>query len=297
MNYLAFPEHQSQFDLRTSCDHYASALDVDDCMNINSLSQRAIELAYHSASTSQSELSARMYYYNRVPLSMRWMQQFGNEQAVLGFLGLNSDGTWQDMDIGITVVDRKRSLHGEISQATAWRLWRIADAPEFDAMSQPTYKLYVSPVLTDLPEVFGFVRGTLRHSGALMAKIGRNLPGLLRPDKLMIYFSGLAEALAYGRHLRVSLTTERAHGVPFTFQIGHTPLVSLGVDPPRNLQKYQAANRSWRIVVTRYLAWAILRTRQIDPDDPLPMIHDLMQQNGIDPSLWVPTGSRWCFPL
>lgn len=272
---------------------HAGAPDTGEGTDIDCLSRRAIELAYHSAGTAAAELSARMYCYNRVPLSTRWTQQFGNEQAVLELLGLNPDGTWQNMDPGLAVADRKRSPRGENGPTAAWRLWRIADAPALDATRQPTYKLYVSPVLADLPAVFAFVRGTLRHSGASMAKVGRDLPGLLRPDKLMIYFPALAAALAYGRHLRTSLTTEKAHGVPFTFQIGHTSLVSLGVDPPQN----PTANRSWRMVVTRHLAWAILQTRRIDPDDPLPMIHDLLRQNDIDPCRWLPTGSRWHFPL
>lgn len=64
---------------------------------------------------------------------MCWKQQFDKEQAVLGLLGLNSNGISRDMDFGITVVDRERSLRGENSQTAAWRLWRIADVlPEPD---------------------------------------------------------------------------------------------------------------------------------------------------------------------
>jgi hypothetical protein len=276
------------------------ALDVERQSNsharsIGWLSRRAVELAYASALDDINELAARLYCYNRIPISARSVRRFPDETSLLDFLGLNEIGmrgsTYTAINLDIAdPPTRKKS--DELSQF--WRFWQIPNAtrPESDSH---VYKLYVSPLVNDLPQVLACTLKILPRCGACTAKLGRNLPGLLRPDKLLLYFARVEDAIDTGRELLSQLTLDEAHGVPFTFQIGGTSLVSLGVDLPVAQRIDPGRNRSWRSTVTHRLARIILDVRKKRRDDPIGQINAELHRSGIDPDQWKPVSNSWEF--
>ena len=78
---------------------YAQALDIDD----------------------SARLSARLYFYNRIPLSARWMSRCHSEEATAAYLGLDKhrkqiERQWSKMQLAPKLhpgAGRYRSLQGQ----------------------------------------------------------------------------------------------------------------------------------------------------------------------------------------
>ena len=117
-----------------------------------------------------------------------------------------------------------------------------------------TYKLYVSPRPERIREAFEIVVRVLSASGGVHFKLGDSVGGLLRPDKLMLYFTTRDALLETASVLHRELAGCDAHGVPFTAGLDDSGLLSWGVDPPENDRALRWMQRqSWRLwVVTRW---------------------------------------------
>jgi len=238
---------------------------------VQGFSLRAIELAYGSPLSDAGHLSERMYFYNRFPINAHWRGRFPDEGAVRSFLGVEAGG-----------------------EGAFWRTWRLSGSPRPESAPETTYKIYLSPVTEDLPEVFRWTRLHVKDSGATSLRAAGDPRGLLRPDKLVVYFAKLEDALRFGAAASEALGSARAHGVPFTKQFGKTPLVSIGVDPaPSAHNRSRRGNRSWRATVTHRLAAAILDVRRERPASPLPLVLEAVRGGGIDPAEWKPASEQW----
>jgi hypothetical protein len=77
----------------------------------------------------------------------------------------------------------------------------------------------VSPRIESVPEALHVVFKLFARGGASTCKIGRNLFGLLRPDKLVVYFKRFEDLEAAADRLQRELDGMPAHGVPFTAEI------------------------------------------------------------------------------
>lgn len=230
------------------------------------LSHRAVIIGYQGPWEDPLQLSARLYFYNRVPMHERWRRLFPDPSAVAAALGLDAAAAKVADDF--------------------WRVWRLRSDAEAGLL---TYKLYVSPTPEQLPEVFRLVRARAEDSGAHSMKTAFDARGLLRPDKLVLYFARQADALALGRSLLSELRGVAAHGVPFTCSVDGSALVSWGVDPPRGAQFFDwQKGESWRLAVANRLARAILAVRREQPRDPLASVLAAARASGIDPTEWKP---------
>lgn len=230
------------------------------------LSHRAILLGYDGPWTDPLELSARLYFYNRIPIHEGWRRRYPDADALSRALG----GT-----------DDARMVDG------FWWAWRLRD-PEASP-GACTFKLYVSPRPEQLCEVFGLVRARAAGSRAHSMKTAMDLRGLLRPDKLVLYFTRWEDALELGSLLARELRGAAAHGVPFTCALDGSGLVSWGADPPRSAQYFEwQKGESWRLAVTNRLSRAILAARAQPPADPLSRILAAARESGIDPAQWKP---------
>ena len=125
-----------------------------------------------------SQLAGRLYGFGRHPVTPRWTRLLADRQAVLAFLGAG---------VG---TDLSRRLDSSWQEATdrrmpGWIIWsnRVRSKPEIGAQC----KLYVSAALTAMPQVFPVV---LEVASAQVShlKIGSDAAGLLRPDKMILYF-------------------------------------------------------------------------------------------------------------
>ncbi len=213
------------------------------------LSVEALQYGHRLGLTDAGALTARLYRYHTLPASPRLER-------------------WEPL-----LVTAVRSLLARPAPpATApwrpprwpastagWLAWtRIASAPERGRPETPC-KLYLSPACDDLLEVLPLAVDILLRSRATAFKLGNGLSGVLRPDKLVAYFSRFADLLETARVLEASLAGTRAHGVPFTASLTSDGLLSWGRDPaPRVRTRWWEAGESWRWWVTGRLAGALL---------------------------------------
>ena len=122
-------------------------------------------------------------------------------------------------------------------------------------MPDPTalvHKIYVSPDVRDLHAALVTVLTHAPTLGVPAWKVGTDLAGLHRPDKVVLYLSDAARADRVAAALALLLGDLRAQGVPFTGQVGASGIVSRGRD---------VAGTSWRADVCRALAHAVVAGR------------------------------------
>src|SRR5262249_37010069 len=126
------------------------------------------------------------------------------------------------------------------------------------------YKLYVSPRPEFMPEAFRAVLQELAESPAHHFKIGDDVAGLLRADKLIAYFSNFEALEEAARRIGARLHGCAAQGVPFSAGLGEDGLLSWGIDPPPERGTLSWQERpSWRLWVTNRLATAILAAKKV----------------------------------
>jgi hypothetical protein len=183
------------------------------------------------------------------------------------------------------------------ARATPWRGFTNEHASRPEGVT-PTvvHKLYVSPGLDALPEVFETVVESLTELSVAEFKIGRSLEGVLRADKLVAYFSSFEALARAAARLRSRLAGCPAQGVPFTAPIDEAGLLSWGLDPPaRRGEAAWTGRESWRLWVTRRLGAALVAATQ----DERPEIEawrfalDRVRFEGFDTRSWTPSERIW----
>ena len=255
---------------------------------ISRLSLRAIELATLLHGRVLGRIAAFLYFYNRMPISRRWMERIPDEAALLRFLGIGEDKRWPG----------SRNVHpftrGMGDTDPFWMYWNIDKHTRPPQKSGSGFKVYVSPKCEDLPLTIQHVGMVLESSGAHMVKIGRNAQVLLRPDKLMIYFNILQDAVRFGRRLLSEVSLTRAQAVPFTYPLDPIGLVSIGFDPPPTARWHDGREgRSWRLWATECVAAAIMRVQEHDGTCQIERVLTEVRGRQIDPILWRPRDATW----
>jgi hypothetical protein len=235
-----------------------------------------------------TKLAARMYFFNRIPAARRWRDQFPNPQAVAEYLGVDSPACK-------TILQRDWSRMDAPGGQDGWLIWRSRSLSR-RSDSRATFKLYISPRCQDLPEVFRTVVETLPCETATNFKAGNSMFGLLRPDKLIVYFSNLADLRQVGELLGSRLHGYPAHGVPFTSELSHDGLLSWGLDPPRNTHLISWQEReSWRVWVANRLATYLLlaKSEGLSTLEPWMFALERLRCEGVDTDDWTPSESLW----
>ncbi|HEX9942429.1 MAG TPA: hypothetical protein VGG03_10460 [Thermoanaerobaculia bacterium] len=248
------------------------------------LSLAALRAAQALPVEDPERLAWTLYTYNRRPLTPRWQRALPDAAAVERFLGIAPEGP------------HRRRLRGSWEPAPSeyWLSWRFRRRTGTPAPSAVSYKLYVSPLPEVLGEGFGAILDALTAARAYQFKVGSNALGLLRPDKIVAYFSGfepLAEAAAV---VCRRLAGAPAQGVPFTSEIGGDGLLSWGVDPPRETPAADEGE-SWRLWLARRLAQALLAARSATAEaaEPWRFALDRLRLEGIDTATWTPGTLLW----
>ncbi|HEV3075280.1 MAG TPA: hypothetical protein VHB47_12735 [Thermoanaerobaculia bacterium] len=279
------------------------------------------ELARTLREPEPLHLSLRLYGYNRLPMTPRWRRTLPDAAAVRRHLGIAGGGRWQPLlerhwreqpsagDEPWLRWQRRRpaSARGMPSPAAAATFWRDA----------PTYKLYVSPAPSALPEAFGAVLDGLAAEGAPGFKVGAGAGGLLRPDKIVAYFETFERLAAAAGALTERLAGVAPHGVPFTSEIAGGGQLSWGVDPPAAAGFWPLggdSRMSWRLWLTNRLARALIAAVAApSAAPPLPgaaaaalagaaagetmepwrFAVERLRLEGIDTDSWTPGGSLW----
>ncbi len=252
---------------------------------IGALSVAALQYADALDSTDVAEISTRLYTYNHVPAGPFWRSRIPSRDALLHYLGL------RDADvIAARLAKAWRSDAGDGAHQ-GWVSWR---SRVIDATASSAYKLYVSPMPAALRDAFEIVTGVVVASSATAFKIGSDLYGILRPDKIVLYFASFESLAETAETLRQRLAGIPAQGVPFTAAVAEDGLLSWGVDPPAGRAgPWWQARESWRLWLTNRLAAALaIAKRQGDDDVPTwQFALDRIALEGVDPATWAPATS------
>jgi hypothetical protein len=222
------------------------------------------------------QLALRLYCFGRRPISRQLSHHLPDPAAITKRL---SGQGWNPVPLG-TEAGRH------------WHEWVPRSAAE--ATHRPGFKLYVSPVPTEL-------RGVIEHfcdlvqtaRGIIGFKLGAGIGGLARPDKLVAYFSQLEDLHSLADELRTRLHACTAHGVPFTAAITADGLLSWGADPARPTGG--GAAQSWRMWVVGRLAEHIVAARDAGPSqvEPWQFALERLRLAGVDTATWVPVSGMW----
>ncbi|CAG0936696.1 hypothetical protein TFLX_05579 [Thermoflexales bacterium] len=254
------------------------------------LSLDAIEYGQALAIESSAELSARLYTYNMIPASPAWHKLIPTSDAVLGFLRIDAEGRNR------RVLDRWYTHQSSNQNGTGWRIWHLRRGLEPHRETwRPAYKLYISPRPETLPEILDAIVGELGAAKVASFKIGQDLFGLLRPDKVVAYCAEFDELATLAARLQKTLAGCPAQGVPFTAGIDPAGLLSWGTDPPREIQEFAGLEQeSWRLWVTNHLAVALLASKaQSAAIRPCKFALERLRLDGVDTETWTPRQAIW----
>jgi hypothetical protein len=247
------------------------------------ISRLALEYGEALESSSVLDLSYALYSYNRKPASARWRRLLRDRSAVESYLGLKNDAVALRLNVDWSRV------------ATPGDDWIVWQSKRLDANgASRAYKLYVSPSPTAVGVVLASIVEAASRFGSFRWKIGGNLYGLLRPDKLILYFKRFADLKRAGDYLVTNLSGCRSQGVPFTAELGALGLLSWGIDPQEDHNFVPWLEReSWRARICNRLASALMVAKSFQGGDLSPSRFALqrLRLDGMDTDTWTP--AQW----
>jgi hypothetical protein len=245
---------------------------------IAALSRQALQYAQALNIADAALLSMRLYDYNRLPASPRWRSLFPDRAAVEKLLDLATGK-------GSGALDRLWTKAGD----DHWISWQ-ASGPDYDS-SRPVYKLYVSPAMENFREAFQEAACVASQSRAWSIKVGAQVYGLLRPDKIVVYLKTFADLQEAAAMLLRNLAGCPGHGVPFSAELGGGALLSWGIDPPRDTHSVPWLERqSWRSWITNRLAIALVLAGDSSGSgiEPWRFAMERVRMEGVDTRTWTP---------
>ncbi|HWE97256.1 MAG TPA: hypothetical protein VG269_25075 [Tepidisphaeraceae bacterium] len=260
--------------------------EMGDLNPIAQLSLAGVQYAESLTLSDMSELTSRLYCFNRKPLSIRWMRDIPDESTLLNYVGASGDKSAAKL--------LRRHWEYEGSQ-TGWHVWRRGPSEPL----QRQFKVYLSPQPEAIAPVFRALVELAIGCGVHCFKIGAGPAGILRPDKLVAYLQNFESLIQLVRDLKSSTAGCPVQGVPFTACATPDGLVSWGIDPPDDGAIFpQERPQSWRVWVASCLAEALLQAqgRSSNGCQPWEFAICKMRSIGIDPQTWLPPATEWTLP-
>lgn len=236
------------------------------------LSFEALQVTAACGSAPSARAADRLYRFNTRPASASWQRLLPNDTAARRFVGL----------------ERRDAAPGGHPAGT-WHVWQATVTPG-PRPGQPTWKLYVSPVPEATSDACRALLATLgRRHGPFSMKLGRTVSGVLRPDRLVAYFTDRERLRRTATGLRATLGGIAAQGVPFTASLGGDGLLSWGADfATGDALPGLALERSWRGWITVRLGSGISTALRSGSDDPVTFALDRVWLDGVNPGTWSP---------
>ncbi len=188
------------------------------------LSLEALHYGQCLGITDRIALSGRLYGYNRTPLSPFWKRTLADTEAVTEYLGIRQGASRE-------LLEREWFGVNNPAQNDGWLAWQ---SRRWDARvslgdhNMIGCKLYISPRTDHLPEAFPVILTAMSRTRVRHFKVGKDAPGLLRPDKMVAYFSSYEDLIETVEQLKKELAGCPAHGVPFTAELGRRRLALMG---------------------------------------------------------------------
>jgi len=250
---------------------------------LQQLSADALRVTSQLSGRTGAQLGTRLYLANRRPLTAALLHSFAGPQAIAQQLQ-NACG---DAASALFRTWRERSPGPALN---GWRIWgRTSGEP-----GPAPYKLYVSPDLAHTAEAFRILLEVLQDSQARNFKVAPTIEGLVRPDKLIVYFREHAHLTAVASDLAARLSGMPAQGVPFTGALSADGLLSWGVDP--SAARRTAGKESWRALLTQELGAAMADLAGSDPPAAINAGRQRVRDLGVDEVTWTPASLPWPGP-
>ena len=254
------------------------------------LSHDALRLVAADPALGSATIAGALYQANRQPSSPRWARRLPDRASVLAYVGVAPGSTLRRAAGAAWEID------GQQQHSPAWIYFvrRGSSFPGDAAGRDTTYKLYVSPTADALPAVFAAVLDAATRSQVRHLKLGSDLAGLLRPDKLVLYFADLASLTAVAASIEAQCAGASVQGVPFTAPIDRDGLLSWGADPPASAQLLAWQPRdSWRTWLAARLGGAIAECLGRDREVNTAFALERVRRDGVDIERWVATAALW----
>lgn len=272
--------------LRPPADGSGDAYVVEGA--IAGLSRCALQQVAALGLKDSRHIARWLYGYHTVPLTARWHRRLADDEAVRTFLGLDE----------VLQATLRRHWKASGSAESPWWSWSrhasiSAAKTGGTSKSDPTFKLYVSPALDDLAAAFRVLVGALPSTRAHSFKIGNQVLGLLRPDKIVLYFKTYDDLSEAASILALALDGVRPQGVPFTSEIAADGLLSWGMDPPWTERLPWQSSQSWRTWVVDHLAQSLVESAELDGADAWRFATERLRLRGVDTDRWTPVPSLW----
>jgi hypothetical protein len=256
---------------------------------IGRLSDEALRRAQVLPINEPDRLNHWLYSYGSIPVGPMRARELGSWTEIERFAGIDTT----------TLAGRLLREHYVRSAPPGWMSWQHVEQQlqhvEADG-KRPAFKLYVSPMPASLAEVMPVLIDCLVQRQVAAFKMGRDARGVLRPDKIVVYFDDIEALHEVAAMLAPRIAGAPSQGVPFTAALDDAGLLSWGIDPPRNRRiPGWRGSESWRVWITERLARALLRARVIAGDESEPRLAalDRIRAEGIDPAVWLPPESLW----
>lgn len=236
----------------------------------------------------ESELAVRLYCYGRQPITPDLRKRLPDATAVAAHLGIDAGGRLRAKLEGNWVQGRV-----PLGAREFWWQWGAHSSGSGPAVpGNRGFKLYISPTLDGAGAALEALIGLLSVGrGVTGFKVGADVGGLCRPDKIIVYFSHLDNLHAFAGKINAALSGLSAHGVAFTAAVTTDGLLSWGADPPSE-QKARDGATSWRMWVTKRLARHLV-TAMTAPSmrgRPWEFALDRLRLGGVDTDTWIPAG-------
>jgi len=249
------------------------------------LSREALLHAQDLETRDPQTLATALYLYNRIPLTTFWKSRFATPEAILAHLGADRGALQALLEREWNAAHRRHWLSWQPKRRRRSRRGGV------------TYKLYVSPRPERIREAFEAVVRVLAGFAGTPFKIGDSAVGLLRPDKMVAYFTTRERLGEVADALRRELAGCEAQGVPFSAGLDDAGLLSWGVDPPETERVLQWLGReSWRIWLGRHLAGALSIAKLAQTAravEPWRFAIERARRLGVDVETWTPSATLW----
>lgn len=250
--------------------------------SLSELSLRALQYAAELSISDPATLAQRLYAYNQIPCSQRWLRLLPDAASVREYLGVERPAVAKALDTAWRALP--------VNDGSPWTAWRSKRRDSSDPFEK-TFKLYVSPACSALPEAFAETAVTFARSRGFQWKAGRGVRGLLRPDKIVAYFHRFSDLQETAARLVAKLDGCSPHGVPFTCEVAGAGLLSWGLDPPRDERTVSwLSQTSWRSRICNRLgaSLALYKTAAQPGVSPAEFATERLRLEGIDPDTWTP---------
>jgi hypothetical protein len=253
------------------------------------LSLQALKHAGALVTTNALDLCSRLYRYNTLPLTPQWLQRIPDQSSLEAYLQIDAGGRCS------RELNQEWTGVSPITENGAWLAWNSRRVPALGKRSI-SYKLYLSPLPAHLKESFRVWFSAITEAGAYHFKIGSDIRGMLRPDKMVAYFGQLSTLEKCARLITSELSDCPAQGVPFTVELDSGALLSWGSDPPFDeLAPAWLQSQSWRQWICHRLG-AALAVAKREKSATMPAWRFALERlrlEGVDVATWAPVSTSW----